>query len=244
MDRLVFLSLHDVAQSWWCAMYAVRKARHMEPDLFHAYLSDRVMYAQLLGLVKTLPTKDSDLLAIGAEITLEQVERLIAKSDRQAAEPRKAPSTRISLKARSGLAARYEEGAKVETTFAENYPRVRWNFTWEHFVVVAVADGLAPNFVYEFKSAKNEYWASLTRPIAEAQADLYGMFFRRPAKRIQVRLKESGKILTSESEINLERAVLTLETFREVEGGLMPPPPQAFKCRSCEYADGCPLRQR
>lgn len=33
MDRLVFLTLHDVAQSWWCAMYAVRKARDFRTRL-------------------------------------------------------------------------------------------------------------------------------------------------------------------------------------------------------------------
>lgn len=243
-SQLVFAGIHDVAQFWWCGMYAVRKERHVERDIFAAYLEDRVRCARYLGVVSAAPKRISDLLTLGSEITLEQVEGMAASLHsarlESSIETKAVPPAKRRLRT---VSDRYEDGAAVEATFAETYPTFRWNFAWRDIVLVGMPDGLTADFVYEFKSAGKEYWAVQSRPIAEAQADMYGIFFRRSVKRIQVRLRDSGQITTSEGPIDQRRAELTLEAFHAVERGQLPVAPEAFKCRRCEHAEGCPLRQ-
>ena len=60
-------------------------------------------------------------------------------------------------------------------------------------------DGIADRFVYEFKSTKE---LKRMKPVAERQADLYGYFFRRKFKRIQIRDVLRGKVLTFSSVID------------------------------------------
>jgi hypothetical protein len=43
-------------------------------------------------------------------------------------------------------------GELLQSTRAENYPTIRWNFEWGKYVVVGAPDGIADSFVYEFKT--------------------------------------------------------------------------------------------
>ena len=78
--------------------------------------------------------------------------------------------------------------------------------------------------------------------MAGTQADLYGLFFHRPRKRVQVRVMEDGHVETLDTGIDRENALFTLERVRSIVRGEMPSPPEPFKCRSCDSAEGCPLR--
>jgi hypothetical protein len=53
------------------------------------------------------------------------------------------------------------------------------------------------------------------KPVALTQADLYAHFFRRPMKRVQIYLRETGEILTWMEAADEENARSTLEKFRE-----------------------------
>src|SRR5205823_11974501 len=76
-------------------------------------------------------------------------------------------------------------GQLLQADRAERHPTIRWNFSWGPYVLVGVPDGLTDAFVYEFKTTRSDYLGRLLKPVATAQADLYGRFFRRPVKRVQ-----------------------------------------------------------
>lgn len=59
-------------------MYAVRKSRRNEHEIFAAYLADRLWYSLSLGLIRAMPTTTEGILETGADITFEQVESLFA----------------------------------------------------------------------------------------------------------------------------------------------------------------------
>ena len=48
-------------------------------------------------------------------------------------------------------------GEFLETTKAEQYPTIRWNFEWDDYVIVGIPDGITNNFVYEFKTTRNKF---------------------------------------------------------------------------------------
>ena len=93
---------------------------------------------------------------------------------------------------------------------AQRYPTFRWHFDWHEYVVVGVPDGITPRFVYEFKSTKE---LDRMKVVAQRQADLYGYFFGREHKRIQIRDVSGGKVLTFSSPIDRMNAETTLERY-------------------------------
>ncbi|XAM00518.1 hypothetical protein OT109_03835 [Phycisphaeraceae bacterium D3-23] len=106
-------------------------------------------------------------------------------------------------------------------------------------MLVGLPDGLTDDFVYEFKSAKNAYMARYSRPVAKTQGDLYGLFWGRPNKRIDVMLQETGEREVATDPVDRKRAEETLTKFRNGVDGKKTRPPVAWKCRHCEYADCC-----
>lgn len=109
-----------------------------------------------------------------------------------------------------------ERGDLDEQLLGERYPKFRWHFDWGDYVVVGVPDGITDRFVYEFKSTKE---LKRTRAVAERQADLYGYFFRRKYKRIQIRDVLGGKVLTFSSAIDRANAERTLGHYAAVLNG-------------------------
>jgi hypothetical protein len=73
-----------------------------------------------------------------------------------------------------------------------------------------VPDGIAARFVYEFKSTKE---LDRMKLVAQRQADLYGYFFGREHKRIQIRDVSGGSVLTLSSPIDRVNAEVTLERY-------------------------------
>ena len=55
-----------------------------------------------------------------------------------------------------------------------------------------------------------------TMRIASTQADLYGVFFNRPRKRVQVRVMEDGRFETRDTAIDRDHALFTLERVRSI----------------------------
>lgn len=133
-------------------------------------------------------------------------------------------------------------GEITEAARAERYPTIRWNFAWDKYVVVGVPDGITSEFVYEFKSTRNKFLMNFLKPVAFTQADLYGYFFRRNKKRVQIYIIEEGKTETWDAAVDANRAESVLVKFKEMEMGFIPLPPKAWKCKSCEFAKSCTLR--
>jgi len=159
--KLVFIGMADVAEYYWCAGQSLIKNMVMEPYFFGAYLVDRLSYSKLLGKVDKLPRTPDELLKVGDDLTIDDVERLLKEQPLK--EPvagglpedieslLKEPADSKQLAAAKGIVA--------EAVVAEKYPTIRWNFPWRSRVVVGVPDGIGDRFVYEFKATKNKFLA-------------------------------------------------------------------------------------
>jgi hypothetical protein len=232
-NALAFVGMHNVAQHWWCTQYAVLKSRANETGFFAAYLRDRIVYAHQLGLADELPCRKEALLNMGGDLTWNDVEKLLKE---KASEPdkRKADQERQDLLRRGEL---------DQALHAEKYPTIRWNFRWGKYSVVGVPDGITEEFVYEYKTTRNSYLLRFAKPVALAQADLYGYFFQRPRKRVQTHITEEDKIETYEELVDIGRAEETLAAFAQVDEGKPARPPVRWKCGSCEIRAECPISQ-
>jgi len=269
-DVLVFIGMADVAAYYWCAMKSLYKNREMELTFFATYLYDRISYSLQLGLIKDLPQSPEKILEIGDEIEFSDIERLLAersasKITRIAIETTNASGDRIMVvnpvfsleefdflkqwaKDRKAQVVSLDEapptvrGEIIADAKAEQYPTIRWNFAWDRYVVVGVPDGITSEFVYEFKSTRNRFLMNFLKPVALTQADLYGYFFKRNRKRVQIYVIEEDKTETWDTAVDTIRAESVLVKFKEMEMGFIPTPPRAWKCKSCEFAKSCILR--
>ncbi len=127
------------------------------------------------------------------------------------------------------------KGTLCEQIYAETYPRLRWHWQWDKYVVVGVPDGVTDRLVYEFKSSSNAFLMRFQQPVATTQADLYGYFWQRPTKRVQLYNTSEKKMKTIEEPTNKERALETLAKFRDVDAGVVPQRPLAWKCEKCKF---------
>lgn len=273
-DRLAFVGIANVAEHWWCSQKAVLKSRADEPKFFAAYLSDRIRYADHLGLVKKLPQDDEALLDIGHNLTLAEVQRLSERNENKAPTVTFVSEERIDKNGKSqvfinpdlgeeerkhieeeakakgaeiisvsNLDDPLERGRYAHYSPPESHPAFRWNFPWGDYTVLGIPDGLTKQFVYEYKTTGNRFLLGFLRPVALAQADLYGHFFRRPKKRVQIRILNEDKIETFEDLVDVARAEETLNAFALVEGGRPAHPPKPWKCRHCEFKATCSISQ-
>ena len=132
-------------------------------------------------------------------------------------------------------------GEVFEVLDAEKYPSIRWNFPWEKYTIVGVPDGITDDFVYEYKTTRNRFLLGFIKPIAFAQADLYGYFFQRPQKRVQIQIVEENVTETYEETVDVTNVEKTLSAFARVEAGEPAFPPKPWKCRRCDFRDTCSI---
>lgn len=109
--------------------------------------------------------------------------------------------------------------------------------------MVGVPDGLTEEFVYEFKTTKNRFLYGFIKPVAFAQADLYGLFFQRLKKRIQIYVMEDESMETFEEKVDVSTAENTLQAIARVDGGEHGYPPKPWKCKNCNFRGECPIGQ-
>ncbi|HET8581267.1 MAG TPA: hypothetical protein VFL98_02260 [Candidatus Paceibacterota bacterium] len=263
-DKLVFVGIANLASYYWCAMHSVLKSRADEAMFFGAYLADRIRYSKELGLIRSLPRTDAELLRVGEEITFEDVEKLLAKrpvassdvsldaysfgdsnggmqmviNPNVSAERRKSlesDARRNKLKITDLEKVPIVRGNMMHWNNPEKYRSIRWNFQAGVYVIVGVPDGITDDSVYEYKTTKSDFLAGFVKPVAFAQADLYGHFFRRSKKRVQIQVIETSKTQTWEEPIDETRVGTLVHDFAQVDAGkLFPHPPKSWKCARCE----------
>ena len=190
-----------------------------------------------------MPEGDSDLLHVGDEIALDTVWELFAnnhafsmKGDINDAVGLDTAHLLDLAKAEKSPITR---GVILEQTLAERYRTLSWGFDWDDFVVVGEPDGVTDRFVYEFKTTTTAWFM---KPVAFAQADLYAYFFEKELKRIQIYAIGTGDMNTWEEPADTLRAEETLQRFAAVIAGELPPPPKAWKCKTCTFVQRCPIR--
>jgi hypothetical protein len=270
-DRLVFVGVSNVAGVRWCPMKAVLKSRTDELMFFGAYLTDRLVHARLIGLIRDLPHDDQGLLKAGDEVGLADVERLLRRLPVRpppqpwayqevvgpggeaawALNPALSDAERAhchEMACRAGVRVIDLEddpklrGLVLEEMRAERYPTVRWNFRWGPYVVVGVPDGITDGLIYEYKTTRSHYLGGQLLPVALAQADLYGYFFNRPAKRVQMYVVEEDQTRAWDLPIDRDAAESALQEFQAVDEGRRPTAPrERWKCRKCDVWAGCPV---
>ena len=110
-------------------------------------------------------------------------------------------------------------------------------------MVCGVPEGITDEFVYEFKTTANNFLLRYMLPYAFAQADLYGLLFKRKRKRVQIRVRETGEVKTWFEEVDKNKAEETLDKlWRMVQQGLNAPKPKPWKCKSCEFREECAVK--
>lgn len=236
-NKLVFIGMADIADYYWCAMRSLLKNKEMERAYFEAYIRDRVNYSYKLKGINELPKSVDELLCIGDDIKFDDIEKLLRDK------VEKIKDASVWMDAIVEVAGIEEfprlRGELLHSTKAERYPTIRWNFKWRDYVVVGVPDGITKTFVYEFKTTRNEFLMHYITPVAFTQADLYGCFFRRPRKRVQIYVMKTGEIYTWEENVDKAHAIETLERFKKMDEGEMPLPPEKWKCKRCKFKEAC-----
>lgn len=126
----------------------------------------------------------------------------------------------------------------------EKYPTIRWNFNWDRYVILGVPDGITHEFVYEFKTTGSKFLSFFIKPVALAQADLYGYFFKRKNKKVQIYIIENNETQTFKESVNAGHSAETLTKFKKVDEGELPKPPKSWKCKKCEFFKICSLYKK
>jgi hypothetical protein len=192
------------------------KARNNELGFFNEYRGLRIDYARRFGLVDVLPTNPTEYLLVGEEITYEQVEAANPLPDTLNSE-RLSEEGVLTLRdkhiGRARSLTSFAQGDLAYEVFAEEYSAFKWYFPWEGRVVIGVPDGLTKDSVYEFKSTMKPLYKQERAKQAIAQADIYGLFFRRANRRVQGFCWEDATLSTVDSPVDTNTAATHLSGF-------------------------------
>jgi len=136
-----------------------------------------------------------------------------------------------------------DKGRFYHELLGKNYHSFRWNFEWDKYVFVGIPDGMTEDKVYEFKTTETKGLSFFQKYILQAQADLYGYFFKRDIKETDLYIINDNKTETKEEEVDKKNALETLKKFRTMESGETPILPKKWKCKICKYEKKCPIKQ-
>ncbi|MDK2790975.1 MAG: CRISPR-associated exonuclease Cas4 [Methanothermococcus sp.] len=252
-DRLVFIGIANVAYYRWCAMKSVLKSRVRELGNFKAYVENRIYYSYILGLIDDIPKNEEKLLDIGDEIRFRDIDKLFKEKTEQFVniedlitsneEKTNNSIENYMLYEAMELSKEYPNilGEYLHEKIAKKYLTFRWNFKWKDYALIGMPDGITNDFIYEFKTTRNEYLKRHIRPVAFIQADLYGYFFKRNNKKVQIFVLNQNETETYKNNVDKNDALNILKKFKSIDNGDTPPHPKSWKCKSCEFK--CVLNQ-
>lgn len=236
-NELVFIGMANLSKYYWCAWQYFLKAKREEVNFFDSYFVDRLKYSEKLGLIKKPPTKLKDILKIGDKIKYSDVRKLLNKRIKEFEPPDKDDTPIENSEEIDPL----QKGRIYEMQKAEKYPTIRWNFLYKNIVLVGVPDGITKDFVYEFKYTAKSKYMKQTLITSACQADIYGMYFERPRRRVQIFCEEENKLHTYVDIINKQKVIDLLEKWIDMKKGKLPLKPQPWKCTNCEFKENCVL---
>jgi len=240
--RLVFAGFSDVSAQVFCSMKAVLRARESEKMYFRAYLRDQLYYANEFRALERWPRSNVELLQAGRSITFEQVEALEKNHYGTHALPDETSEVLpLEIEIKGPNVDYATRGDVFELFCAEKYHKFMWHFSYGRYVFLAIPDGITNDFVYEFKSGSKARFRPERTTEAVVQGDLYGYFFRKRMKRVQVYTSDDRRRESKNSLVDEENAIKYLKNFARVDGGEMPRLPSPGKCRSCDFVASCPL---
>jgi len=236
-DKLVFIGMANLSKYYWCAWQYYLKSKKNELEFFSAYFQDRLKYSKELGMLKKIPKNEKEILKIGDKINFKQIQNLLKKRQVTISSNETKKEVKKLLKKEDDPLIK---GNYHQTLYAENYPSIRWNFRYKDIVLIGIPDGITDNFVYEFKSTKRRYFPD-TCKTARLQANLYGHYFKRPKKKIQIYCKEENQVFDYFEEVDDNDIIELLEKWVHMISGELPIKPEFWKCNICEFKDECIL---
>jgi len=254
-DELVFIGMANLSKYYWCAWQYFLKAQREEAMFFASYFADRLAYSKELGLIKKPPKNVKEVLKIGDNIKFSDVEKLLDKRTKEYVPPDPNHKIKSSLIVGDEVFEEKEidsykitsetnplqKGNIYGVKKAEQYPSIRWNFAYKNIVLVGVPDGITKDFVYEFKYTGKSRYMKQTLITATCQADVYGVYFQRPKRRVQIFCEEEDKVHTYIDPINKKKVINLLEKWIDLKNGKLPIKPLFWKCNICEFKDDCVL---
>lgn len=237
-SKLVFIGMANFVKYYWCAWQYYLKSLKGELEFFNAYFQDRISYLLELGLLKEFPKNTNEILQIGDNIKISDIDKLLIKRSKKFIVEKY--DSNVDIANYNSL----EKGEHYQNIKGEKYPKIRWNFKHNSMIFVGIPDGITDDLIYEFKyTAKNRYLNS-TIQTAKDQADFYGLKFKRSKKRVQVYCEEDDTIKTFENKIETERVLELVNKWEKLKDGELPIKPQAWKCNICEFKDECELLKK
>lgn len=232
--KVVFIGMANVSKSNWCIYKSYLNSLEEEEMFFGAYLSDRLFYSADLGLIKNKPSSIKELLNIGDNIELDQIESLLKEKKI----PNKVNDDRDPSKMNP-----FEKGKYYENKFAEKYKSIRWNFKKGSFILLGFPDGLNDDLAYEFKYTGNHRYIKTTLESATFQANFYALNFKKTKIRIQIYLEDLNEIKTYNLIPNKEESNLLIKQWNNMIKGELPsfPYDKPYVCKSCKFNNSCIL---
>lgn len=237
-EKLVFIGMANLSKYYWCAWQYYLKSKKNELDFFAAYFDDRLEYSKQLGILKKIPKTEKEKLKVGDDINFKHIQKLLNKKEAIMTSHETKEEVKKLLKEENNPLAK---GSYYETLYAENYPSIRWNFRYKDIVILGIPDGIADDFVYEFKYTSRKRYFLQTCRTARLQADFYGHYFNRSKKKIQIYCEEENKIHTYFEDVDNTEIMELLEKWTQMINGKLPLKPQSWKCNKCEFRDECVL---
>lgn len=132
-------------------------------------------------------------------------------------------------------------GKILKRFIAEQHPTIRWSFNWKNYTIIGAPDGITKQFAYQFNTIKKKSRIKHLKPVAHTNADLYGYFFQRNEKKVQIYATQEKTKKTWSGNINKNRVEHTLRKFKALNQGSPPTPPQEWKCEQCQWELECTL---
>ena len=140
---------------------------------------------------------------------------------------------------------KWKHWVKVETTRREIYPTVRWSSKWGDYIIIGMPDGITKDFIYVYKEYERGSPSPYQLEAELSRADLYGYFFKRKRKRVQVYIKQRDRLKIYDEPVDEKKAMEMLKKLEKIDEEIeieeiLPPKPAEWKCRKCEYRTSCP----
>jgi len=245
-NQLVFVGMKNLADYYWCAWQYYKKSLEMEISFFWNCVMYNFFYSKEFGLLPQKWTKES-FLSMGEKITYAHVQKSLKKiiPDIQGTEQKKQRAAYIEhvTEMINNESDPIRKGNFYHQIKKEEYPTCFWHFRYKNLIIVGIADGITDKFVYEFKSTKHDGWLQSIKNSASMQADIYGYFFKRDTKRIQIYCHTNDKTYTYVEPVNTKKVIDLLEKWISMINGEIPLKPKPYKCNNCEYKDNCELHK-
>ena len=237
-DELVFIGMANLSKYYWCAWQYYLKAKREESLFFFSYFLDRLTNSVELGLLSNPPKQVIAILKIGDNIEYDHIQKLLKEQKTKSTSNKTKNDIRKMFRKEKDP---MQKGSICQILHGENYPTRRWNFKYKSIVLVGVPDGITNDFVYEFKFTSKSGYLKHTLITAACQADVYGYYFKRSKRRVQIFCEEDDKVYTYEDSIDKEKVNNLLEKWIDMKKGYLPIKPKPWKCNICEFKKDCVL---